>query len=235
MTPTANPAVPAEKETPRVLSPEGLQAAISSRQGLARIYLPGPEGCAPATKVYEGRATAGPEHSGQLLLSSGVPTIPEINRDDWRELWPAPEARDPRMGLTALSQALAELEAAATTLPTEPPTPAWTPGAAAALANAVAAVYYAISHSPEIPGEDNPARVSISRPDGIPYALTKLFQLQKELPELIPANKEASPDASREADSPVLPIPMPPDHQELLAQARTDLEGVIQHWQSPNY
>ena len=220
---------PAENAAPRFLSPEGLQEAVSWRRSRTPIYLPTPEGLAPATRIYEGRATAGPEHFGQLLLSAGRPALPDFNPDDWRELWPAPEAREPQPAITALRQALIELAAAETYFPTEPPTPAWTPQAAAALDGAVAAIYYAIGHSPELPMDDHPAEVSISRPDGIPYALTKIFQLQKELPDLLPA---APAGPGPKPPPAAMPTPIPPDHQTLLTGARADLEGVIAHWQS---
>jgi len=94
------------------------------------------------------------------------------------------------------------------------------------LSAAIDRIYYAISNSPELPHDDHPWEVSISRPDGIPYALTKLFRLQELLRERFRLNPEET--AALQPGCSVTRT-----EKELLDGAAADLETVIHHWPEP--
>ena len=138
--------------------------------------------------------------------------------------------RKPRRkpAVAALAQARESLRQARETTREASAVPGWSAAAPQQLRAAIDRIYYAIRHSPELPHDDHPGEVSVSRPDGIPYALTKLFRMQELLRERFSLNPEESAD---------LPLGNPATDKEkrLLDGAAADLEAVIRHWQSYNW
>ena len=136
--------------------------------------------------------------------------------------------RKPRRkpAVAALAQARESLRQARETTREASAVPGWSAAASQHLSDAIDRIYYAISNSPELPHDDHPWEVSISRPDGIPYALTKLFRLQELLQDRFRINPEETaelPPGNPAAD----------EEKQLLEEAAAELEAVIRHWQSP--
>ena len=225
------------QETPAAAPPAGPQGILTPADLMhqtypqlyyARLYMDTPQGPQPIQRIYEGRAAAGPNYAGQLLLSPAAAAPPQQDSAAWREIWPTPVARGVEPALAAIAQAQARLQETLRPGPNSAAAPRWNPETPQLLAAAIEQIYDAIRYGPERPSTEYPSQVSSSRPDGIPYALTKLFQLQKKLPErfgLEPESRQPLPPEQ----------PANPQERELLAGAQADLQSVQDHWRSPNW
>lgn len=228
-----NPTEPTPPEA--TLTVHDLKTLVRDYHPDTRIYLQTADGTKAIQKVKEGRAPAGQEQIGRLLLTAD----PKPDTDG-REIWPTPEFRDGQPGGAALAQALDCLAQATIDHNDQP---CWRAAAPQCLSTAMDGVYQAIANRPQIPTKELPALLwriyqwqpndwtpSNSSPDEIPYSLTRLFRLQ----ELLKERFSLDPGA----DHPELPPgsrSLAAEEAELLNSVKTDLEKVSADWQAGRY